>query len=249
MTALRNVGWIAGRELRSYFLQPLAWVVLTAMVLFNGFSFASLATSADIANVPAVVFQRFLFTGLLFWMPLLIALPVIAMRLIPEERQTGTLETLLTAPVTENQVAVGKLIAGLAFYAVLLAPFVVYQALLGAYGEVDWLATASGFLGLALVGGYLLSAALFASALSRNQIVAAVVGFVLVVALYVFPLLLAELFHAGVLGDVLEYVNLYAGMDEMARGLVSTRRLVYPLSGIVFFTFATARLVELARGR
>ena len=248
MNALRVVGLIASREIRSLYLQPLAWIVLAAIAFFGGVSFVTLIRSAAY-GVAAVEAQHFLFVNLLFWLPLMVALPLIAMRLVTEERQAGTLETLLTAPVTENQVVVAKFVAGLVFYATLLIPFPLYVAIIDAYGVADWGAALGGLLALLLVGSLLLSAAMCASALAEHQIVAALVGFVVVLLIHVGPLLGEVYVSSGWLAGVLDHVNLWRVVSEMASGEVSSRRLVYPLSASVFFLFASARLLEATRGR
>ena len=240
---------VAGRELRSTFLQPLAWVVLTALWFFTGLSFWSVVSISGVYSLPAIEMQRALFTATLFWLPLLVALPVIAMRLIAEERQTGTIETLLTAPITENQVALGKFLAGLGFFLVLLTPFPIYLGLLARFGEVDLGAAMAGLLGMVLVGGFFLAAAVCASALTRNQIVAAIVGFVAVLSLYVAPLFGSQLAQSGPWNTVWTHLNLLDTLDTFAKGVVSTRRALYPVSGIVFFVFATARLIEISKGK
>lgn len=250
MNALRLVGLIAARELRSYFFQPLAWVVLTGLLVLNGLNFWLTLSAFNQAGVPAAELVRFFFSSLLFWLPLLVSLPLIAMRLVAEERQTGTLETLLTAPVSEGQVALAKYLAATAFFTVLWSPLLFYVALLDRLGgDVDWRATTGGFLGLLLVGGYLLAAAVCASALTRNQIVAAIVGFALVLVLFLTPFLAGIVVHGSAWEGTLGYLNLLQTMDDFPRGVIDSRRLVYPLSGIVLLLFATARLLEASKGK
>jgi len=249
MNGARAVLCIAGRELRSFFYQPLAWVVLTALLLLNGWNFWLALESFNQAGFPAAEIMRFFFSGLLFWLPLIVSLPLIAMRLIAEERQTGTLETLLTAPVTEGEVTLGKYLAALGFFVVLFSPLALYTLLLSRLGEIDFRAAAGGFLGLLLVGGYLLSAAVCASALCRNQIVAAVVGFALVSALFLTPFLASFVATGDAARAALSQIDLLRTMDDFPRGLVDLRRIVYPVSGTAFFLFAAARLLEAAKGR
>lgn len=249
MNALRAIALVAGRELRSYFFQPLAWVVLTAVLLLSGWNFWLVLASFAQAGAPTVEITRFLFSGLLFWLPLLVSLPVVAMRLVAEERQTGTLETLMTAPVTEGQVVAGKFLAALGFFCVLWAPLALYLGLVEWLGEVDWRAAGAGFLGLLLVGAFLLSVALCASALTRNQIVAAIVGFAAVMALFVTPFLAGFVLHGAGAEKIVEHVDLLRTMDDFPRGVIDSRRVLYPLSGTVLFLFIAARLIEAARGR
>lgn len=248
MSGLAVIRWIAWRELRSLFFQPLAWVVLTVVVGFNSLSFWWIITYPSAGALPARDVQSFLFTGLLFWLPLLVFLPLLAMRLIAEERQSGTIETLLTAPVTATQVAVGKYLAALLFYLALIAPFLLFLLLLQHFGAVDWPAAACGMIGLILVGGFLLAAATTASALTRNQIVAAIVGFIVVLTLYVGPALIDGHLPAGAAWQAFgQHVNLLKVMEDFSRGVLSSARIVYPLSGIVFCLFATARLIEASK--
>lgn len=245
---MRAAFWIASRELRSLFLQPLAWVVLTVLVGFSSLSFWWILSYPSASALPAIEVQSFIFTGLLFWLPLLVFLPLIAMRLIAEERQTGTIETLLTAPVTETQMVIGKYAAAWSFYLVLISPFLLYLVLLARYGAVDWKAAASGFLGLALIGAFLLAAATTASALTRNQIVAAITGFIVVLLLYLAPALLQGQLPAGEawlrLGN---HLDLMSSMQDFSRGVISSARLAYPLTGIAFCLFVAARLVEASK--
>ncbi len=249
MNGVRQVALIAGRELRSYFFQPLAWVVLTAVLLLNGWNFWLALAAFNQAAAPSSELLRFFFSGLLFWLPLLVSLPVIAMRLLAEERQTGTLEALLTTPVSEGQVALGKYLAALAFYVVLWLPLVIYVGVLNFLADVDWSAAAGGFLGLLLVGAYLLAAAMCASVLTRNQIVAAILGFVVVMALFLTPFLAAFVIRDEATRKIFEHLDLLRTMDDFPRGVIDTRRVVYPLSGAVLFVFASARLIEASKGR
>jgi ABC-2 type transport system permease protein len=249
MNALRTVLVIAGRETRSFFLQPLAWVVLTSLLLLNGFWFWFAIDAFNARGLPSSELVRFFFSSLLFWLPLLIGLPVIAMRLIAEERQTGTIETLLTAPVTETRVVVGKYLAALFFFLVLWSPILLYIGIVEWYGDVDWWSAVAGLLGLVLSGGFLLSAAVCASTLTRNQIIAAVAGFVVVVALFFVPFLAGLLAEDETWRTVWRHADLYTLTDEFSRGIVRSSRIVYALSGIVLFLFASARLMEAFKER
>lgn len=246
---LRVIGVIAARELRSLFLQPLAWVVLTALLFFNGLNFWITTASFNQAGAPSSEIVRFLFSGLLFWLPMLISLPVIAMRLVAEERQTGTLETLLTAPVSENQVAVGKYIAAFLFFAALWLPMLLYVGILDWFTDVDWWSASVGFAGHLLTGGFLLSVAVCASALTRNQIVAAIIGFVAVTTVFLLPLLAGFVVQSELATQFWQHLDLLSAMNEFPRGIVRSSRVVYAVSGVIFFVFSTARLIEASKGQ
>ncbi len=248
MRAPAHVAVIARREIVSLFQQPLAWVVLAATSALLGYAFGTLISLPGIASAPLLEVQRALFTASLFWLPLLVVLPLIAMRLVAEERQTGSIEILLAAPVTAGEIATGKFLGALVFYLALLAPFPVFLALLGSAGTLDLSAAIAGLAGLVVVGAYLLAVGLFASAATRNQVVAACLGFVFLVALFTLPLAAGGMARAPAARAAWDQLNLLATMDELSRGLVAARRLVYPLSGTVLFVFLAARLIERLRG-
>ncbi len=243
-----HVAVVARRELVSLFQQPLAWVVLAATSALLGYAFSTLISLPGIASAPLLEVQRALFTASLFWLPLLVVLPLIAMRLVAEERQTGSIEILLAAPVSAGEIATGKFLGALVFYLALLAPFPLFLSLLGTAGALDLPAAAAGLAGLVVVGAYLLAVGLFASATTRNQVVAACLGFVFLVALFTVPLAAGAMVRAPAARAAWDQLNLLATMDEFSRGLVASRRLVYPLSGTVLFVFLAARLIERLRG-
>jgi ABC-2 type transport system permease protein len=246
--ALAHVAQIARRELLSLFQQPLAWVVLAATSALLGYAFSTLLALPGIGSAPLLEVQRALFTATLFWLPLLVVLPLVAMRLVAEERQTGSIEVLLASPVSAREFAAGKLLGAAVFYLALLAPFPLFLVVLAAVGRLDLAAAAAGLGGLVLVGTFLLSACLLASASTRNQVVAAALGFVLLVALFTLPLAARAIAASPAARAGWDQVDLVATMDEFSRGFVAARRLVYPLTGTVLFTVLAAALVERLRG-
>ncbi len=239
---------IAHRELLALFQQPLAWVVLAATSALLGYAFSTLLALPGIGSAPLLEVQRALFTASLFWLPLLVVLPLLTMRLLAEERQSGSIELLLAAPVSGGGIAAGKLLGALVFYLALLAPFPLFLGVLATAGRLDLPAAAAGLTGLVVVGLYLLSAGLFASATTRNQVVAAALGFVLLVALFTLPLAAGAIATTPAARAAWDQFDLVAAMDELSRGRVAARRLVYPLTGTLVFTALAAALVERLRG-
>jgi len=161
--------------------------------------------------------------------------PIITMRLLAEERKAGTLEVLLTSPVSEATVVLGKFLGALGFFLVVWIPSLVFILYLASQTAVDFGAVASGYLGIALIGAYFIAIGVFASTLSKNQIVAAILTFAMLI-----PLFSAGLFQSGAdpsRQTIIDYLNMWDHMDEFARGIVDTRRLVYYLSGMAFFLF------------
>jgi ABC-2 type transport system permease protein len=236
------------RELRAYFVSPLAYVVLFFLLVLDGVVFSLIVTIlSDPLQPPGRPFDYF-FGGFPFWLIVLFAVPVITMRLLAEERKSGTIEVLMTAPVTETQVVLGKYFAALLFYVCLWLPTLVYVAIIARHADVDPGPVVAGYLGVLGVGALFLAVGVFASSVARNQIVAAVLTFALLVLLFSFGLL-ANLVTGEVLKKAFAYLDLWQHMDDFAKGLVDTRRLVYYLSGSAFFLFLATRALAANKWR
>ena len=239
---MNGVRAIFERELRSYFFSPMAWIVLAFVLLVNGYVFALILSFLSDARSPGSVTPMRLFFGdtFFFWMLLIFIVPVLTMRLISEERKSGTLEMLMTAPVNETQVVLGKYFAALAFYVFLWLPTGVYVLVVAQHSSVDWGPIASGYLGIFGIGSVFLAVGLLASSLSKNQIVAAVITFAMLMfffAIYFIDNLVTD----ETIKNVLTYMNLLQHMEDFGKGIVDTRRLVYYLSTSVLFLFFTSR--------
>lgn len=237
------------RELRAYFVSPLAYVVLFFFLTINGIVFSLIVSHLADPRAPGGRPFDFFFNGFPFWVLLLFVVPVITMRLIAEERRSGSIEALMTAPVTEGQVVVGKYLAALLFYVFLWLPTVAYAGIIEAFSEVDWGTVAAGYLGIFAVGAMTLAVGMLASALARNQIVAAVMTFALLMVLFFVFGWMEGLVNDPTLKEVFAYLDLLAPMDDFARGIVDTRSLVYSLSATVFFLFLTSRALEAKKWR
>ncbi len=237
------------RELRSYFLSPLAYIVLTVLLLVNGFVFWLIVSflSDPRAGFGAPL-ELFFGQTFFFWLVLLFLTPVLTMRLLSEERRSGTVEVLMTAPVTEAQVVLGKFVAALVLYVLLWLPTLVYAGILARYSTVHWGPVASGYLGILGIGAVFLSAGLLASSLTKSQLVAALITFVLLVPLFTFGLL-ENLVHGENVQKVFQYLNLWQHMEDFSRGIVDTRRLVYYASATGLFLFLATRSLALKKWR
>jgi ABC-2 type transport system permease protein len=154
----------------------------------------------------------------------------------------------MTAAITEGQVVAGKYLAAVVFYAFLWLPTLAYAGIIGKYSEVDWGPVASGYLGVLGIGAMFLAAGVFASTLSRSQLVVALLTFVILIPLFTFGLL-ENLTNAEALKEVFGYLNIWQHMDEFGKGIVDTRRLVYYFSLAVFLVFLAARSLEVKKWR
>lgn len=246
---MRKTWALVWRELIAYFSSPLAYVVMTAFLFVNGYVFWLIVAYLNDPRTQAMAPLKLLFGGtIFFWLFVLFVVPVITMRLLAEERRTGTLEVLLTSPVSETQVVVSKFLSALIFYTVLWLPTLAYVAILASYSQIDWGPVAAGYLGIALLGCMFLSIGLFTSALVRNQILAAILAFALLVV--VFSLGLVENLASGeTLKGVLGYMNLWNHMDDYARGILDTRHIAYTLSLCGLFLFLATKALEASKGR
>lgn len=227
---------IVAREWRAYFFSPLAYVILAAFLVMNGMIFYAIVSFLNAPGAPKGQALPYLFTNTYFWIFNLFVVPVIAMRLFAEERKSGTLEILLTAPVTEAEVVLGKFVGALGFFLTLWAPTLIYVGILRAQTPIDLGPVVSGYLAITLLGGYFLSVGVFASTLAKNQIVAAILAFGMLIPIFSAGLAESMINDPGK-RDVLSYFNLWDHMEEFARGVVDTRRLVYYLSATAFFLF------------
>ncbi|MEX0880049.1 MAG: ABC transporter permease [Thermoanaerobaculia bacterium] len=229
---------IVGREWRAYFFSPLAYVILTAYMFLNGLIFYRIVAFLSTPGAPRERFLPLMFTNTYFWIFTLFIVPILTMRLLAEERRSGTLEVLLTSPVSEAVVVLGKFLGALGFFLVLWSPSLVFILYLRSQTAVDLGAAASGYLGITLIGAYFLSIGTFASTLTKNQILAAILAFAMLI-----PIFSVGLFESGAdpgRQSLIGYLNLWDHMDEFARGVVDTRRLVYYLSAMAFFLLLAA---------
>lgn len=229
------------RELRAYFFSPLAYVVLFFFLVVNGVIFVNLVSNLIDPRAPAEPALSYFFRST--WLMLILLGPVLTMRLVSEELRSGSIEVLMTAPVTEGQVVAGKYLAALTFYAFLWLPTAAYALLVSRYSDVDWGPVAAGYLGIFLIGALFLAVGTFASSMTRSQLVAAMVTVALVFLLFLIGMF-EDLANNQAVKQALGYVNLWSHVDEFARGIVDTRRLVYYLSASLFFLFLASRALE-----
>lgn len=232
------------RELRSYFVSPLAYLVMFFFLLYNGFVFWTIMSYLN--NPAAAGVERpmdSIFGGFFFWIMLLFLAPVLTMRLISEELRSGSIEVLMTAPVSEVQVVLGKYLAALAFYCALWAPTLVYPVIVAHNSHVDWGPVGGGYFGIFCLGAVFLAAGVLFSALTKSQLLAAIMTFAVLAILFVVGLL-ENLFNNETAKQALAYVDLYGHMEELHRGIVDTRHLIYYASAIFFFLFLASRALE-----
>lgn len=229
---MSSIWTIAKREVFSFFVSPIAYVVLTVWLLYFGIVFSVLAFAfAQQPTGQTNLLSAFFGGTTLFYLPLLVFAPLLTMRLLAEERSSGTIEPLLTAPVSEVSVVLGKYLAALIFWTTLWAPTLSYVWLVARTGEnvVDWGTIGATYVGLFGVGMFYMAVGLFMSAVARNQIIAALLTFLALGGLFVIGIL-GFLNVSDEMRGVFEYLGLWTQMSAFAKGIVDTRYLVFDAS-------------------
>jgi ABC-2 type transport system permease protein len=170
-------------------------------------------------------------------------IPLFTMRLYAEEKKSGTLEVLMTSPLSNLQIITGKFLGTLALYMIMLGFTLIYPLILFMYGNPDWGPIASGYVGLILMGAAFISIGGLCSSFTENQIVAAVISFGVLLFLWVISW--ASHFVGPGLGDVLSYLSLIEHFDDFSKGIMDTKDIVFYLSFILFSLFLTKESLEL----
>ncbi len=237
---LANTWTFTTKELKSFFNSPVAYVILTLFLLIAGWFFTAglfLLNQAELRDLfSAVVPLAYLFF-----------VPAITMRLIAEEKKSGTLELLVTLPVRDSEIILGKFFASLILLGTALFLTFAYPMTLAVLGDPDGGAIMGGYFGLLLMGGSYLAIGVFTSGLTQNQIVAFITGFVLIFLFFMLDKVV--IFFPGAVASVLEYLSMTYHLDNIARGIIDTRDLVYFGSVITVFLFLAVRTLESRRWR
>jgi ABC-2 type transport system permease protein len=254
---MRNVLIIFRRELRSYFVSPIAYLLLTMFALIFGFFFwnllgyfvlmgmeAQMRGQAPAMNINEQIIRPLLTNasviGLFF-------IPMITMRLFAEEKRTGTIELLATSPVRDMEVILGKWLAALALYASMLLLTALNFTFLFVYGNPDWKPLAIGYLGLLLQAGGLLAIGAFISTLTKNQIIAGAATFAICLLLWVLEWVSG--YEQATWAQVLAYMSVVTHFESFAKGVLDTKDAIFYLTVIFLGLFFTARSMESLRWR
>jgi ABC-2 type transport system permease protein len=252
---MRHVPTLFRRELSAYLFSPIAYLILLGFQVIACINFWQLV---DLLGRPRIEFSglrdpmnAYISGSTAFWVALLVALPTLTMRLLAEERRSGTIEPLLTAPVTETEVVLAKWLAGMAMYALLLMPFALYLPVLRHYGRFPFdlgpLTTLG--IGLSTIGMMFVAVGLFFSAWTRNQIVAAVLTFVVLFVMIVVSLLVYTYAVERRLSwmEGAKFLAILSQVHEFGVGKLDLRYLALHGSMTAFLLFATVKVLEFRR--
>ncbi|MDD9938082.1 MAG: ABC transporter permease subunit [Myxococcales bacterium] len=243
---------IARREIYSWFVSPIAYVVLTVWLLTCGMVFflLAMAFSTGGSGGGENLLQAFFGGTSFFYQTLLVFAPILTMRLLAEERARGTMEALLTAPVTEVQVVLGKYLAAMVFWVSLWVPTLLYVWVASGTAEdvIDYGALAATYVGLLGLGVFFMAIGLLMSAVARNQIVAAMLTFMVLGGIYVLG------FAGYIVPDddlraIFEYLGMWAQMSTFSKGLIDTRYLVFDGTVALLSLFLAVRVLQANRAQ
>jgi ABC-2 type transport system permease protein len=217
-----------------------------------------------VMGVTFAVVVNFLYTGpkqltamkilfSMFWLPSLVVIPMITMRLLSEEKRAGTLEMLMTAPVTDFEVVFAKYLGAVVLYTLMWGLTGLYVLILrhfsGGSAELDLGPIVSGYLGVLLIGQFLIAVGLLTSSLTKNQVMAALMSFTLIFILLIVLNWLSYLFPGGPVGNVVRMVSAFEHMTDFSRGILDLRPIVLYVSGAAWALFVTTRAVESRKWR
>ena len=259
---MRNLLAIYSKELRSYFVSPVAYVIAGVFLFLTGYLFRNILMQFNYwclqfsqrqqfaqggmpnLNLNEMVVTQFFAVMDFIW---LMVVPMITMRLFSEEKKSGTIELLMTSPVSPTQVLLGKFFAALSLYTAIIALTLVYCLILEAYGDPDWGPIWSAYLGYLLLGGTFIGVGVLASSLTENQIVAVLLAFGALLLLWLIDW--SASFAGPTAAKILSYMSIIQHLQDFQRGVIDTGDVVFYLSFTFFTLFLTTRVLESRRWR
>ena len=246
------------KELRLYFTSPVAYVVFTIFLLISGYFFYSILAFFNLISMQAAMnpslardlnvaegVLRPLFSNIS--VVLLLVMPILTMRLFAEEKKSGTIELLLTYPVRDGEVLLGKYGAAVALYLTLLLFTGLYPGMLAYFARLEWGPLLTGYLGLTLMGASFLAVGILASSLTENQIVAAIATFGILLLFWIIGW--SADFAGPVWGKLLSHLSILEHFDAFAKGVIDTKDVIYYLNFTLLCLFLTLRSLESKRWR
>jgi ABC-2 type transport system permease protein len=253
---MTNILAIVRKEWKGYFASPIGYVVIGMYALVFGYFYTvglnwfirQSMQAPQMGGGPMNINQQMIRYVLLnSTVIFLFVVPLITMRTYAEEKRSGTIELLMTSPITDFQIVTGKFLGAMSLYAAMLGVTLIHMAVLFAYGNPEWRPILIGYLGLLLLGGCFVSVGMFFSSLTKNQIVAGMFTFAVLLLLWVIDWIGS--FAGPSLERLTAYLSLTGHVEDFLRGVIDSQHVVYYLSFITFGLFLTAKAVDIERWR
>ena len=259
---MRNLWAIYTKELWSYFVSPVAYVIAGVFLFLSGYLFRNILMQFNFwciqfsqraqfmqggmpnLNLNEMVVTQFFGVMDFIW---LLVVPMLTMRLLAEEKKNGTMELLMTSPISTVEILLGKFFACLTLYMTIVALTLVYCGILELYGDPDWGPIWSAYLGYLLLGGTFIGVGMLASSVTENQIVAVLLAFGALLTLWLIDW--SASFAGPTAAKVLQYLSIIQHLQDFQRGVIDTSDVVFYLSFIFFSLFVTTRVLESRRWR
>ncbi|MBT5948533.1 MAG: ABC transporter permease subunit, partial [Nitrospinaceae bacterium] len=255
-----NIWLICRRELSSFFFSPIAYVILAAWTLLLGVFYSGsflnyavislqimrnpqAAARLNLTPTSAILGPVFSSTTVI----LLFVIPLLTMRLFSEEKKQGTMELILTYPLRDIEVLLGKYLSAILLYVIMLALTFIYPAILAAFVAVDWSVVGASYLGLFLMGSAFMAVGVFASSLTSNQIVAAMIAFMVLLASFVLDFLSVS--SGPFISGLLRHLSLGLHLRSFIQGVIDTRDIVFLVNVNVLCLFLAMRSLEYYKWR
>jgi gliding motility-associated transport system permease protein len=252
-----NIIAIAQKELKSYFSSPIAYIVIGLWAFLYGWFFINILAffvrqsmqMGQFSGQQAMNVNQQLIRPLLQNVTILdlFLLPMVTMRTYAEEKRSGTIELLLTSPVSDFEIIMGKFLGAMALYTVMLGVTLLHVALLFKFGTPEWKPIVTAYIGLLLLGGCFIALGLLISSLTKNQIVAGMVTFAVFLMLWIITWIGS--FSGPTVDKLTQYLSIIDRLDDFNKGVLDTSHLIYYLSFIGFGLFLTAKSVDTERWR
>ncbi len=255
---MRNTLAIAQKELKSYFAGPIAYIAIGLWALLYGYFFIAIlqyfvrqslqmgqfGMAPQAINVNQALIRPLLQNVTIM---ILFTMPMVTMRTYSEEKRSGTIELLLTSPLTDFQIVMGKFLGAMALYGIMLLVTLIHIGLLFVYGNPEWKPIVTAYIGILLLGGCFVSLGLFISSLTKNQIVAGMTTFAVFLLFWIITWIGS--FSGPTVDKLTQYLSIIDHLDDFTKGVLDTSHLIYYLSFITFGLFLTVKAVDTERWR
>jgi gliding motility-associated transport system permease protein len=256
---MRNTLALAQKELKSYFAGPIAYVAIGLWAFLYGYFFVTILyyflrqsmsmNQLGMQGPQAVNVNQQLIRPVLqnVMIMILFVMPMVTMRTYSEEKRSGTIELLLTSPLTDWQIILGKFLGAMALYGAMLLVTMIHVVILFIYGRPEWKPVVTAYIGLFLMGGCFISVGLLISSLTKNQVIAGIATFSVFLILWIITWIGS--FMGGTFDQLTQYLSIVDHLDDFSKGVIDTKHVIYYLSFITFGLFLTAKSVDTERWR